>query len=127
MKRNTFKSIRDHEFYISNYRNLSFVWREPKQLRYWLKKAGLREEGKRSWNRNFPTSTWIGHGHRWRLNCYGLFEISCPNYDFDRWANSSTGINREIGLLETEEQFLSAVKEMLSKARAIVSEDSDAQ
>lgn len=52
--------------------------------------AGLhtasRHSDKRAWR---SWMTLRGSGRRWRINVSGTFDMSCPNADFDRWANST--------------------------------------
>jgi len=83
--------------------------RLPKQWLNWAKKAGLEKD-----SRVIEGRYMIGLNRRWRVNCYGQFECSCPLEHFDRWANS-TGARWE-GVPKTEAEFLEAVKCLVGKS-----------
>ena len=55
----------------------------------------------------------IGRGRRWRVNCHGQFECSCPLEEFDRWANSR-GSYRET-VPSNQMDFLSTVLSMVKE------------
>ena len=76
----------------------------PKQWKHWARKAGLRTESRRG---RFSGFYLVGRGRRWRVNCYGEFECSCPTEHFDRWANSRGEAMDTIP--KTESEFLAAV------------------
>jgi hypothetical protein len=76
----------------------------PKQWLYWAQKAGLRPERKRGRGNEFYL---IGRARRWRMNCHGVFECSCPLVHFDRWGNSC-GAELQTPP-KTEAEFLAAV------------------
>jgi len=79
----------------------------PKQWMYWAKKAGL----KREWGRGRQSTNYlVGRGRRWRVNCFGDFQCSCPIEHFDRWANS-LGAEMD-GMPKTEAEFLAAVRNL---------------
>ena len=79
----------------------------PKQWMYWAQKAGLcREWGRGKQGRNYL----IGRGRRWRVDCNGVFECSCPTQYFDRWANSR-GAEMDC-VPKTQAEFLLAVKKL---------------
>jgi len=68
------------------------------------KKSGLKPEIRRGRWRGYYM---IGRGRRWRVNCFGEFECSCPLPDFDRWANS-VGAAIEFPP-KTESEFIASV------------------
>jgi len=78
----------------------------PKQWRYWVKKAGLKIDGRES----IHDSSLIGRNRVWRVDCSGNLEVSCPLEHFDRWSNSS---GAEMKLPRSEKEFLASVKELL--------------
>lgn len=84
----------------------------PKQWMHWAQKAGLRKEFGHGKERNCYL---IGRGRRWRVNCYGIFECSCPTEYFDRWANSRGA--EMIGVPTTEADFLHAVKRLRDESK----------
>lgn len=79
----------------------------PKQWLHWAQKAGLKPETPR-WE--LTCFYLIGRGRRWRVNCNGDFECSCPTQFFDRWANSRGAIMS--GIPRTQKEFISAVVEL---------------
>lgn len=76
----------------------------PKQWLHWVQKAQLKPDTKHC-------GLYLsGRNRHWRVDCYGIFECSCPLEYFDRWANSSGAEHPKIP--QTEKEFLSAVKEL---------------
>lgn len=90
----------------------------PKQWMYWAQKAGLRRE----WGRGQQSTHYlIGRGRRWRVNCHGIFECSCPTQYFDRWANSRGA--EMAGVPTTEGAFLAAVRDLRERSKDVRGED----
>lgn len=79
----------------------------PKQWLYWAQKAGLQPERRRGSGNGYYL---VGRGRRWRVDCHGDFECSCPTDHFDRWANSRGAQRR--GVPQTQAHFLAAVREL---------------
>lgn len=77
----------------------------PKSWLYWCRKAGIKPDYPRGSTAGYYMT---GRGRRWRVTCYGDFEVSCPNEHFDRWANSGGSIMT--GLPKTEAEFMAAVQ-----------------
>jgi hypothetical protein len=59
----------------------------PKQIKRWCYKARLRPEAGSRWARQ-NIMCFKGHGRRWRIVGNYLY-MSCPEAEFDRWANST--------------------------------------
>ena len=87
------------------------MYKLPKQLRYWAKLAGLKENGYRGRNHG-NSHEWKGFKRYWRINCHGRFECSERFAMFDRWANSASGASISIKALTNEKQFQKAVKSL---------------
>lgn len=84
----------------------------PKQWLYWAKKSRLHSE----WGRGQKGASYLaGRGRRWRVNCHGDFECSCPTEHFDRWANSR-GAEMH-GIPTTEAAFLAAVRDLHERSK----------
>lgn len=84
----------------------------PKQWKYWCRKARLQPESKYGKHSGFYLK---GRNRRWRVNCEGTFECSCPSEHFDRWANSR---GAEANLLpRTEIEFFAAVSHLIEKSK----------
>ena len=58
----------------------------PKQWKHWLKSVQLKTyfagKGKRS---KWASYSLQGHNRYWRINDKGMFQVSCPLQEFDRW------------------------------------------
>jgi len=79
----------------------------PKQWPRWMEKTGLKYTSRYKYE-------MVGSGRRWRVNCYGDFECSCPFEYFDRWANSSGG--QMDGIPKTEADFIVAVNLLIAES-----------
>jgi len=82
-----------------------------KQWPRWMEKAGLKRDAGRGF---YGQHYMIGRDRRWRVNCYGQFECSCPLEYFDRWANSSGG--QMDGIPKTEVEFIVAVNLLIAES-----------
>lgn len=84
----------------------------PKQVRRWLKKAGLRStygsHNDRGICRHYFNG--VGHGRHWRFTCDGRLDMSEPFDQFDRWANSVE--ESEPMNCRTEAEFVALVRRM---------------
>lgn len=85
----------------------------PKQWLHWAQKAGLRRE--HGWRGSTSAHYLFGRGRRWRVDCNGVFECSCPTEYFDRWANSHGAQSPK--LPTTEAEFLIAVRDMHARSK----------
>ena len=85
----------------------------PKQWRRWAEKAGLKIMD--DWGQRRGGYYMIGRGRQWRVNCYHVFEVSCPTEHFDRWANSRGGFVAVFP--RTEAQFLAAVDGLVEASK----------
>ncbi len=79
----------------------------PKQLKHWIKSAGLSQQNDRKWGKYF--SHLKGHGFYWRIDATGLLCRSCKVENFDRWANSE---DYELDFGENQKQFVERVKHL---------------
>lgn len=98
-----------------------YVWVEPKQFRYWLKKCGLFDTHAIHHKYLFGTlsDNWKGFGRHWRITASGRLEVSCQNKDFDRWANSTIGVDVDVTKIDSETKMREAISRMLKMARTI--------
>ena len=94
--------------------NVIATYRLPKQFFHWLRKAGIRSSFKHHSKRYMAKmDSFIGHGRYWRINCYGLFEVSTKVADFDRWANSNPGVSIDVRLIKNEKDMFHYVNYLL--------------
>lgn len=77
----------------------------PKQIKRWCYKARLRPEAGSRWARQ-NIMGFKGHGRRWRI-VNGYLDMSCPEAEFDRWANS---LEHRMALPTCEKDFVDTVK-----------------
>lgn len=84
----------------------------PKQWKHWAKKFGLRTYYGHGKEGNYDLK---GRNRRWRVNCFGDFQCSCPNEYFDRWANSLAATFD--GFPKTEKEFMFAVKTLIEQSK----------
>lgn len=81
----------------------------PKQWKHWAQSAGIKSDNKHC---NYYMT---GRGRRWRIDCFGKFEASCPQEHFDRWANSR---GAEFPRLpQTKAEFLQVVKDLINQSK----------
>lgn len=87
----------------------------PKQWRDWCRSMKLRPEGRKRGQSQYQWYSLQGRGHRWRVNCHGVFQIGDPYDEFDRWARC-TVFGSE--LPTTKKQFQDVVRQLLSFRKA---------
>lgn len=86
----------------------------PKQWRDWCKSMRIGRTPGRRFGKGQAQHHWFylkGRGHHWRINMYGMLQMSCPSEQFDRWALS---VRSETTMPKTKAQFQAAVRAMLA-------------
>ena len=87
----------------------------PKQWKHWARMNMMKLHSSRT-RKDYDYFNLKGHNHYWRVNCHGMFQISCPIEDFDRWANS---FQAETELPKTRTEFFIAVNLLLASAKPV--------
>lgn len=81
----------------------------PKQLRHWIKKAGLKFRYKHI-NLSKDNISLVGHGFFWRIISHtGMLCRSCKIENFDRWSNSE---DHELFIGKHEKDFIDSVNKL---------------
>lgn len=86
----------------------------PKQWKHWCKLMRLKPESRGRYLCKYEYFALVGHGHRWRVNMHGQFQMSEPYEQFDRWANS---VELSMPMPNTEWKFIKAVNTALGKVQ----------
>lgn len=100
--------------------HIAGIYRLPKQFFYWLRKNNITSM--LVWySKRYKTDTanLCGHGRNWRINCFGIFEVSCKIKDFDRWANSNLQLGVDVRKFTSENQAKEIISNMLARAKEL--------
>lgn len=85
----------------------------PKQWSYWAAKYHIKPHVRPGCKRRGRT-VLVGRDRHWRVNCYGVFECSCPLEHFDRWANSRGAEASRIP--QTEQEFKATIAQLIKES-----------
>lgn len=86
----------------------------PKQWKHWCADQRMRLHGRKF---SHGIKEWLylkGHGHYWRVNCFGMFQCGDTYEEFDRWALCDIV---ETPMPTTREEFRQAIKKLLQEKR----------
>lgn len=87
----------------------------PKQWKHWCADQRLRLHGRKF---SHGLRQWFylkGHGHYWRVNCYGMLQCGDTYEEFDRCALCDIA---ETTMPATRAEFRAAIGKLLQEKRA---------
>lgn len=88
----------------------------PKTWKRWLEKAGLHVKNDKWKHREWTKFYFFGHGHHWRVNCYGAIQLGDSLAKFDRWALCDI-VEHDGPFPRSEKEFVQIVKSLLQQKK----------